>query len=89
MIPFELVCGYSILPQNPRYGFFFTNAASFYNLRKIKAKSSDNVGTYTIFTFINNNMVDSNSTHSTVFYKDGKLYGIELKDTLLKITRLI
>ena len=23
MIPFELVCGYSILPQNLRYGFFF------------------------------------------------------------------
>ena len=22
MIPFELVCGYSILPQNLRYGFF-------------------------------------------------------------------
>lgn len=59
------------------------------NIINLKIKESDNTSGSIDFSFINQSLKDGSVTYSTVFYRDGKLYGVEIHGNSIALKRLI
>ncbi len=59
------------------------------NIINLKIKENDTTSDSIGFSFINQSLKDGSVTYSTVFYRDGKLYGVEIHGNSIALKRLI
>lgn len=59
------------------------------NIINLKIKESGTTSGSVDFSFINQSSINGSVTYSTVFYRDGKLYGVEIHGNSITLKRLI